>query len=188
VNKKAYFWIAVALFTIVVGIIFFKGDEQDRSFFSPELKKLKADLVLYGVKYRRDARGKASQWLVNARLARFYEKKKEVDFEQVRITFRPDSENPVRVAARNGQYRIATGTVAVSGNVTVTGVKGYRLLTNQLFYYPEKDTIEAPGNVRLEEDSGNELEGKDMVYLLREHKLLLYFPRAIIKEVDEQSS
>ncbi len=183
-NKRLYFWISVVLFTIVVGIMFFKGQDQEQPFFSPELKKIKADLVLYGVRYRRDARGKASQWLVTASRARFYEKKKEVDFDKVKITFQPGSKTPVMVTAKRGQYRIPSGTVSVSGKVEVKGVKGYTLLTDVLFYYPEKLAIEAPGSVKLKGDNGNELLGKDMVYLLKEHKLLLYFPRAIIKEED----
>jgi len=162
--------------------MFFKGQDQEHTFFSPELKKIKADLVLNGIKYRRDARGKASQWVVTASSARFYEKKKEVDFDRVKITFQPGSKSPVIVTANKGQYRIYRGTISVSGNVEVKGVKGYILLTDVLFYYPEKFAIEAPGNVRLKGDNGNELVGKDMVYLLKEHKLLLYFPRAIIKE------
>jgi len=181
-NKRIYFWIAVVLFTLAVGVIFFKSEDQEQSFFSPELKKLKAALVLYGVRYRRDARDKAAQWLVEASLARFYEKEKEVDFDKVNITFQPQSNHPVMVSAKRGQYRISTGVVVVSGNVKVTGVRDYVLTTDLLFYYPGKKTIEAPGQVRLKGDNGNELVGKNMVYLLSEHKLLLYFPRAIIKE------
>ncbi len=183
-NKKLYFWVSVILFTIVVGVIFFRAGDQEQSFFSPELKKIKADLVLYGVRYRRDARGKASEWLVRARLARFYEKKREVDFDTVRITFRPGSKSPVKVSAMRGQYRISGGILSVSGKVRVTGVKDYTLLTDVLFYYPDKKIIEAPGNVVLIRSSGDKLTGKDLVYLLKEHKLLLYFPRAIIKEED----
>ncbi len=174
----------MVLFTLVVGIMFFKGQDQEQAFFSPELKKIKADLVLYGVRYRRDVKGKASQWLVHARLARFYEKKKEVDFDTVKIIFQPKSKNPVIVTANTGQYRISSGTVSVSGNVKVKGVKDYTLLTDVLLYYPEKLAIESPGNVELRGGNGNELTGRDMVYLLKEHKLLLYFPRAIIKEED----
>ena len=184
-NKKITFWISVILFTIVVGVIFFKGDEQEQTFFSPELKNIKADLVLYGVKYRRDVRGKASQWLVRARLARFYEKKKEVEFEDVNITFQPHKRNPINVKANRGKYQIKNGMVSVSGNVKVTGVKDYVLDTESLFYYPDKSAIEAPGDVRLVGGNGNELIGKNMVYLFKEHKLLLYFPRAIIKEEDD---
>ncbi len=170
------------LFTLVVGVIFFKAEDQEQSFFSPELKRLKAALVLYGVKYRRDSRDKAAQWLVEARLARFYEKKKEVDFEGVNITFQPKSKTPVTVTAKTGEYRVASGVVVVSGDVKVAGVKDYVLTTDLLFYYPRKKAIEAPGRVKLLTGSGSELVGKDMVYLLDEHKLLLYFPRAIIKE------
>ncbi len=186
-NKKITFWISVILFTVVVGIIFFKGDEQERTFFSPELKNIKADLVLYGVRYRRDARDRASQWLVRARLARFYEKKKEVEFEDVHITFQPGKKNPISVKADIGKYQIKNGVVSVSGKVKVTGVRDYVLETELLFYYPDKSVLEAPGDVRLVGGDGNELIGKNMVYSFKEHKLLLYFPRAIIKEEDIQA-
>ncbi len=186
-NKRVTFWISIILFTVVAGIIFFKGDEQEQAFFSPELKKIKADLVLYGVVYKRDVRGKNSQWLVKARLARFYEKRKEVEFENVNIIFRPYGKNPIRVKANRGKYQIKNGTVSVSGKVRVTGVKDYVLNTELLFYYPDKKAIEAPGDVILVGDNGNELLGKNMVYLLEKHKLLLYFPRAIIKEEDVQA-
>jgi len=169
---------------VAAGIIFFRSDQQENTFFSPELKNIKADLVLYGVRYRRDVRGKAAQWLVKAKLARFYEKKKEVEFEDVNIIFQPDGKNPVTVKAKKGKYMAASGTVAVSGDVKVTGMKDYVLITDILFYYPEKKAIESPGNVRLVGGEGNELVGKNMVYLLTDHKLLLYFPRAIIKEED----
>jgi lipopolysaccharide export system protein LptC len=120
-DKRIYFWTATVLSVVVIAVIFYRSEDRQESFLAPELKNLKADLVLYGIRYRRDTRDEQAQWIVVSDLARFFEKKREVEFENVNVTFRPDSDRPMLVRARKGLYSFSTGVVSVDGNVTVTG-------------------------------------------------------------------
>ncbi len=165
---------AVTLFT-------FWQEDTDRQFFrSPDFRKLKADLVLYGVKYRRDSRKKASQWVVRADTARFYEKKRECRFEGVKIVFMPHTADSVRISARQGRYDFDRGTLQVSGQVVVDGFKDYILYSEKLIYDPATMTIKAPCSVEMVDSSGSRLKGRYMIYYVNQSRLTLASPKAVI--------
>ncbi|RUM89594.1 MAG: LPS export ABC transporter periplasmic protein LptC [Thermodesulfatator sp.] len=170
----------------MVGILFaFWQEGSDKQFFrSPDFKALKADLVLHGVSYRRDTRKRSSEWVVKADTARFYEKKRECEFDRVRIVFLPGDKEPVTIVARKGLYDFDHGRLRVSGDVKVDGFRDYVLYADQLLYDPDSMTITAPGNAELVGSAGNRLKGKAMVYYIRDRRLTLAFPRAEISEND----
>ena len=166
---------------MAVMVFAFWQEDTDKQFFrSPDFKKLKADLVLYGIKYRRDTRGKASQWVVDADTARFYEKKRQCEFERVKIVFLLQGRQPVKVNADNGRYDFAGGDLEVSGDVVVKGFRDYVLYSDQLLYDPVTMTIKAPDKAEMVGSAGNSLQGKSMVYYIRQNRLTLGSPVAVI--------
>ena len=166
---------------MAVMVFAFWQEDTDKQFFrSPDFKKLKADLVLYGVRYRRDARGKASQWVVDADTARFYEKKRQCEFDRVKIVFLPRGRDPVKVIADKGRYDFAGGDMEVSGDVVVKGFRDYVLYSDQLLYEPDKMIIKVPGSVEMVGSAGNRLQGKFMTYYIRQNRLTLGSPVAVI--------
>ena len=166
---------------LAVTVFSFWQEDTDREFFrSPDFQKLKADLVLYHVRYRRDSRKKASQWLVEADTARFYEKKKECRFEGVKIVFMPHSPDSVRISAREGYYDFDHGRLQVAGDVVVDGFRDYVLYSNRLIYDPESMTITAPDQAEMVDASGSRLKGTSMIYYVNERRLTLASPEALI--------
>ncbi len=167
---------AVLLFT-------FWQEDTDRGVFrSPDFKRLKADLILYDIKYRRDARGKGSQWVVQADVAKFFEKKRKCEFDNVKITFLPTGSQPVNVIARKGLYDLDQGDLRVSGDVVVRGFRDYVLYSDQLLYDPQDMTIRSPGTAEMVGAGGNRLLGHSMIYYIKDSRLILLSPRAVISE------
>ena len=187
-KRSPFFWFSLILSGLILGIILWRMGVQEESVFSPDLKNIKADLVLYGVKYKRDTKESPSKWLVNADIARFFEKKKEVDFENVNVTFFTKKGDTIWVTSKLGNYDISRGVLSVFGNVIVTGIGGYTLYTECLFYFPKKGTIEAPKNVKLIAEDGNQVKGHDMTYFIKEHRLLLYLPEVIITDDNDKKT
>ncbi len=181
-KKRKFFWLSVVIATLLIGTVFWKGDQEQEIVVSPDIKNLKADLILYGVKYKRIVKGKTDEWIAKADIARFFDKRQRVEFEKVDVIFTNNSKNPITIDAKSGQYDFKSGLLSLSGDVVVTGLKGYNLYAQHLFYFSKKKTIESTSNVRLLGEDGNELTGRNMIYYINEHKLLLYFPKAVIKE------
>lgn len=166
---------------MAVLVFAFWQEDTDKQFFrSPDFKKLKADLVLYGAKYRRDSRGKASQWVVDADTARFYEKKRQCEFDRVKIVFFPQGREPVKVIADRGLYDFAGGDLKVSGDVVARGFRDYVLYSDQLLYDPNTMTIKAPDSAEMVGSAGNRLQGKSMIYYIKQNRLTLKLPTAVI--------
>ena len=184
---KHIIWLLLSVLISVLIFAFWQQGAERESLVSPAFRELKADLALYGVRYRRDVRGKPSQWVVSASTARFYEKKKVVDFEDVEITFLPGKRDSILVSGDTGIYDFSSGCVSVTGNVVVTGFKGYILYTDTLSYDPASMTINAPGRARMVSSGGNRLIGKGLVYYIRTHRLLLASPDAIITGEDSDT-
>lgn len=180
ITKKIFWSVLLAIMAIL--IFAFWQEDSEKLFVSPDFKKLKADLVLYGVKYRRDIRGKTSQWVVSAKLARFYEKRKEVEFDAVEITFLSKGHESVTVTANTGRYEFSKGDISVFGDVVVRGFKNYILYADQLYYDSESSIIKAPQNAKLIGSGGTCLRGRAMIYYIDKHKLLLSSPEAVIPE------
>ena len=182
-KKRNFFWLSVIIATLLIGTLFWKGDQGQDSVVSPDIKNLKADLTLYGVKYRRFSRDKAEEWIAHADVARFFDKSQRVEFEKVNVIFTDKNpKNSITIDAKNGHYDFKSGLLSLSGDVVVRGLKGYTLYAQHLFYFSNKKTIESSTNVRLIGENGNELTGRNMIYYIKKHKLLLYFPKAVIKE------
>ncbi len=181
-NKNLFFGLSLILSALIIGIIIWRMGGQEENVFSPDLKNIKADLVLYGVRYKRDTKDTPSKWIVNAEVARFFEKKKEVDFKNVNVTFFTRKRDSIWVEAKRGNYDISRGVLSVFENVIVKGIGEYTLYTECLFYFPKKGTIEAPKDVKLIGDSGNQVIGHDMRYYIKEHRLLLYLPEVVIRD------
>ncbi len=161
---------------------FWQEDTEKEFFRSPDFKKLKADLVLYDVKYRRDSAARASEWEVKAASARFYEKRKECEFEKVKILFLMKKKNPVTITAARGTYDFSSGKLKVTGDVVVRGFRDYVLYADMLVYDPASVTIQAPGRAELVGAGGNRLDGKSMVYYLKKDTFTLASPEAVIQE------
>ncbi len=165
---------------------FWQAETGNRFFRSPDFRRLKADLVLYGIRYRRDTKAKGSQWVVRAETARLYEKKRTCEFDKVDILFLPHSKDSLRVVANKGLYDLDKGDLKVSGHVIVSGYRGYVLYSEKLFYHPDTMTIEVPGRAELVGTGGNRLLGTSMVYYMKEGRLTLASPRAVLS--DEESA
>ncbi len=179
-GRKHLLWSALTVFMALLVFAFWQ-EEADRNLFrSTDFKRLKADLVLYGVRYSRDSRRQASQWLVEADTARVYEKKRECRFDRVNILFMPEAREPVRIVGREGLYDFDHGRLQVSGDVVVDGFRDYVLYASSLLYDPETMTITAPERAEMVDGGGSRLRGTSMIYYLKERRLTLASPTAVI--------
>ena len=182
-KKRILFWSSLLLSFVVAGIIFWKGGQQEGPALTPDFKAIKADLVLYGVKFQRETKAGKGDWFMTGALARFFEKKQVVQFERVKIEFQTsDGGEPVRVKGEQGSYNLAKAFVSVSGNVVVKGLSGYTLFTDILFYFPKKNIITAPRDVKIISKEGDEILGNSMKYLLKKHIFYLTAPKVKLKD------
>lgn len=156
-------------------------DEEEPFLWSPEFGRMKADLVLHGVEYSRQSRGEDAVWDVDAEVARFYQDRDVMEFDRLNVVLKSDS-NPVRIVADKGVYRLKQGDMEVSRNVRVYSSEGYVLETDSLRYVKDKDLVATDDRVLLLDDNGSRLEGDGFVYYLKEHRLVMKNPVALIPE------
>jgi len=98
------------------------------------------NLTLSNFEYRDVKKGHA-RWTVWAAKATYFEVKKESVLDQVRAVFFLKNGGQVELLGDRGVLHTDTNNMEISGNVSVTYGKDYKLTTDRLFYDRDKEMI-----------------------------------------------
>ncbi len=164
----------------VITLLVVEHGEDEPFLWSPEFGKMRANLVLHGVRYARQAKDGDAVWDVDADIARFYQDRDVIEFDKVHIVLK-DSQ-PVEIDADMGIYHLEAGDMELFGNVRVYSSQGYVLKTDSLRYIKKEGVVRSPDRAIMEGDNGSRLEGDGFIYYLKEHRLVMKRPVALIPE------
>ena len=107
------------------------------------------NLTLNNFEYRDVNRGQA-RWTVWAAKATYFEDRKESVLDQVRAVFFLKNGGQVELLGDKGVLHTDTNNMEISGNVSVTYGKDYKLTTGRLFYDRDKEMIYTDAQLVLE--------------------------------------
>ncbi len=180
-EQKYFTWaLALILLSLVLWVGYQKGKQGREDLWTVDLSRIKADLVLTGVRYTRSENGRI-RWVINAAGARFFDEKQLVKLDCVRMQFFTSQNQKVLVQADSGRYDLATEEMSVSGHVKVVSEKGDTLYTDTLHFSNARNLIWSRDRVRMK-GGGMEIRGKGFEYYLGQGKFIIRKQKTVIQE------
>ncbi len=172
------------LVLILLCVVLWFGWQRGRTgrddLWTVDLSRIKADLILTGVRYTRSEDGRV-RWVVNAGDARLFEESQVLDLDRVLIDFFTSSDKKVLVQADAGRYDLSSEEMVVRGHVKVISETGDTLYTDSLHFSRARNLIWSADKVFME-GGGMEIRGKGFEYDLGQGKFIIRHQKTVIKE------
>jgi LPS export ABC transporter protein LptC len=154
---------------------------DDTGLWTPEFGNMKADLVLEGVRYRRNIDGR-TRWIVMAERARMFESAQKMLFDSPDICFIKDDGNKVLVAAESGDYSISREVIRLYGNVVARTDDNASLASEFLRFSQKQMLLSTATDVIISKGDGLSIDGNGMFYDINRGRLVMYNVTAVVPD------